>query len=48
MMRSADSPYPIVEIQPDRVMEGEVMGTRPKFWFRGSDGESNWLLRIAP
>ena len=45
MTRSADAPYPVIEIQPDWVMEGEVMGSKPKFWFRSSDGESDWLFK---
>ena len=31
-------PYPIIEIQPDWVLEPEAMGSKDKFWFRGDDG----------
>lgn len=45
MTLSVDEPYPIIEIQPDWVLEEEAMGSKQKFWFRSSDSEPDWLFK---
>lgn len=37
--------YPILEIQPEWVLEPEVLGSKEKFWYRDPDGESEWLFK---
>jgi hypothetical protein len=37
--------YPVIEIQPDWVLEEEAMGSKEKFWFREKDEEPDWLFK---
>lgn len=37
--------YPIIEIQPDWVLEPEAMGSKDKFWFRDGGGP-DWLFKF--
>jgi hypothetical protein len=37
--------YPVIEIQPDWVLEQEAMGSKDKFWFRGDKGPE-WLFKF--
>ena len=39
-------PYPIIEVQPEWVLEPELMGSKDKFWYRrpGAD-EADWLFK---
>ena len=39
------APYPIIDIQPDWVLEPEAMGSKDKFWFRDADGPE-WLFKF--
>jgi hypothetical protein len=41
----ADTPYPILIIEPDWVAEQEAMGSKEKFWFRRSDDDPAWLFK---
>lgn len=45
MIPTADDPYPVIEIQPDWVLEEEAMGSKAKFWFRGQDDGPDWLFK---
>jgi hypothetical protein len=45
MTDSYDAPYPIIEIQPAWVLEGEAMGSKPKFWFRQAEEAPEWLFK---
>lgn len=45
MTQAVDDPYPIIEIQPDWVLEEEAMGSKQKFWYRQSDDAANWLFK---
>lgn len=45
MTQASAAPYPIIEIQPDWVLESEAMGSKDKFWFRGDDGPE-WLFKF--
>ena len=38
MTPASVAPYPILEIQPDWVLEPEAMGSKNKFWFRADNG----------
>jgi hypothetical protein len=40
-------PFPIVQVEPEWVLESEAMGTKDKFWFRWpQDSEDrNWLFK---
>jgi HipA-like C-terminal domain len=46
MTRAAGDPYPIIEIQPDWVLEEEAMGSKEKFWFRKEDDTPDWLFKF--
>ena len=38
--------YPIIQVEPEWVLEDEDMGTREKFWYRKpGDGENKWLFK---
>lgn len=43
----ASSAYPIVDVEPDWVLESEQMGSKEKFWFRDPDDteERDWLFK---
>ena len=45
MTLSSTDPYPIIQIQPDWVLEPEAMGSKNKFWFRGDNGPE-WLFKF--
>jgi len=38
-------PYPIIEIQPEWVLEPEAMGSKTKFWYREPDKAIDWLFK---
>ena len=40
-----ENSYAIIEIQPERVIAEEDMGSKPKFWYRASTDESEWLFK---
>lgn len=42
---SPQADYPIIELQPDWVLEAEAMGSKDKFWFRENDGPE-WLFKF--
>lgn len=44
MASSSAEPFPIVQIQPDWVLEPEAMGSKNKFWYRGDNGPE-WLFK---
>lgn len=44
MQPSIDS-YPVLTIQPERVLEDEAMGSKQKFWFRKPDDATDWLYK---
>ena len=38
--------YPIIQVDPEWVLEDEDMGTKEKFWYRKpGDGENKWLFK---
>jgi hypothetical protein len=37
--------FPILEIQPDWVLEPEVLGSKEKFWYRPGPEGRNWLFK---
>ena len=37
--------YPIFEVQPEWVLEPEVLGSKEKFWYRRSQDEKEWLFK---
>lgn len=41
-----ESPYSMLEIQPEWVLEAEGMGSKEKFWYRARDGEPEWLFKF--
>ncbi|MGH9890982.1 MAG: HipA domain-containing protein [bacterium] len=45
MTATDPAPYPIIEIQPDWVLESEAMGSKDKFWYRDGDGP-DWLFKF--
>jgi hypothetical protein len=45
MTTTDTAPYPILEIQPDWVLESEAMGSKDKFWYRDGDGP-DWLFKF--
>jgi len=45
MTRPDAEPYPILEIQPDWVLESEAMGSKRKFWYRESNDQTQWLFK---
>lgn len=40
------SPYSVLEIQAEWVLEPEGMGSKEKFWYRAKDGEPEWLFKF--
>ncbi len=38
-------PYPVFEVQPEWVLEPEVLGSKEKFWYRRVEGEKEWLFK---
>ena len=50
MAGRAGAPYAVIDVRgewlldPDAV-ENEVMGSKPKFWFRQSDAQGKWLFK---
>ena len=45
MPERPENPYPIIEIQPEWVIAEEDMGSKPKFWYRASADEAEWLFK---
>ena len=39
------SPYPIVGVKPEWVLEPEEMGSKRKFWYRQTDDSVAWLFK---
>ena len=37
--------YPIVEVQPEWVLEPEEMGSKTKFWYRKPEDAVDWLFK---
>ena len=38
--------YPIIQVDPEWVLDDEDMGTKEKFWYRETgDGENDWLFK---
>ena len=38
--------YPVIEVQPEWVLEPEAMGSKEKFWYRNRDGQDcDWLFK---
>ena len=37
--------FPIVEVQPEWVIDPEEMGSKTKFWYRKPHDETNWLFK---
>jgi len=46
MTEADDSPYEILQIEPDWVLEEEAMGSKEKFWFREVDDTPDWLFKF--
>ena len=42
---SVSDPYPIVEVQPEWVLESEEMGSKRKFWYRRPEDTAIWLFK---
>lgn len=39
-------PYPVTEVQPDRILDAEEMGTKTKFWYLSrEDQKARWLFK---
>lgn len=38
-------PYPIIEVQPEWVLEAEAMGSKEKFWYRDRPEKADWLFK---
>ncbi len=38
-------PYAVIEVRPEWVVETEHLGSKPKFWYRRSDDEPEWLFK---
>ena len=45
MPERPENSYPIIEIQPEWVIAEEDMGSKPKFWYRASTDEPEWLFK---
>ena len=45
MPESAVNSYPIFQIQPEWVIAEEDMGSKPKFWYRSSPDQPEWLFK---
>jgi hypothetical protein len=45
MIEAVDSPYKVLKIEPDWVLEEEAMGSKEKFWFRETDSATDWLFK---
>jgi len=39
------NPYPIIEVQPEWVVEPEGMGSKRKFWYRQTEESAAWLFK---
>lgn len=37
--------YTVIEVRPEWVMETEHLGSKPKFWYRRSSKEPEWLFK---
>ena len=46
MTRGNVEPYPILEIQPDWVLEPEALGSKQKFWYRENNDQPMWLFKF--
>lgn len=49
-MPQTPAPYPIIEVRPEWLqdpdsMNFEHMGSKPKFWYRSEDSDTNWLFK---
>lgn len=42
----SQSDYPVMEIQPEWVLEQEQLGSKEKFWFRGENYRAEWLFKF--
>jgi hypothetical protein len=38
--------YPIIEIEPEWVLEQEALGSKEKFWYRENDDAPRWLFKF--
>jgi hypothetical protein len=37
--------FPVIEIQPEWVLEPEALGSKQKFWYRQPESKSDWLFK---
>jgi hypothetical protein len=37
--------YPVMEVQPEWVLEVEAMGSKEKFWYRDREDKADWLFK---
>ncbi len=37
--------YPILEVEPEWVLEPETMGSKDKFWYKQPEEDGNWLFK---
>lgn len=40
-----EKPYPIIEVQPEWVVEPEAMGSKEKFWYKQPGTTTDWLFK---
>lgn len=40
-----EKPYPVIEIQPEWVVEAEAMGSKEKFWYKEPGTTTDWLFK---
>jgi hypothetical protein len=38
--------YPVIQIDPNWVLQQEALGSKEKFWFRRKDAEPQWLFKF--
>ncbi len=40
-----EKPYPVIEVQPEWVVEPEAMGSKEKFWYKKPGTTTDWLFK---
>lgn len=40
-----ETSYPVVNVQPEWILQTESLGSKEKFWYRETDEGSNWLFK---
>lgn len=41
----SDTPFPIIEVDPELAQDMEQLGAKRKYWFHRDDGDTKWLFK---